>query len=182
MFLIVLLHFIHSRYQDYQMFLVLDDYGYEDLVAELAAGKFECQIFLDDKRRKIFDKIENSPKFCEFPNEARIIVLDRMPSRGMQFRSLTVRFRKRLLEKQITKKPNQHDMEDLNETIALLDAPVDGFDDDAIPKSGIFEIQYTSCPTFNEIQFLVELIGPRKICQINSKDGEIPPDILDYCR
>lgn len=66
-------------FKHFQINLVLDDFGYEDLLAELVERKLK--IHLDAKRQRVFDRCTKSiPDFCTNQSEANIVVCEYLPS------------------------------------------------------------------------------------------------------
>lgn len=70
--------FSFSEEPQYQFNLVLDDFGYEDLLVELANQN--VKIYLDAKRERILSKTYRLDKFTKEQSTAQLIVCDKMPT------------------------------------------------------------------------------------------------------
>lgn len=77
------MHFCRTeKYLDYKFHMLVDDFGYENLLFMLA--KKGIKVFLDDKTTEIFKRQDILHHFCNDRNEAKITVVNHLDTNNVE--------------------------------------------------------------------------------------------------
>lgn len=131
--------------------MLVNEFGYEDLLFMLA--KRDIRIYLGDERLEIFKRQDILHYFCNDPNEADIILVNRLDINSIE---------KQFVEEKI---------------ISIEFTPDDKLSD----SNGLQFIKFSIHPTMPDINYIATLAAPLHIYTIGHSI-DFPFKLDDFCR